>query len=395
MEPPLEVDFEDTAPAAGRNGTSPVGAPLVARPLTDFNLLARDDPSILLGNRYLSRGDGAILSSTSGMGKSSLSIQAAVSWARGLPLFGGLDPHGRKLRSLIFQSEDSDGDVAEVRHSIFHAEKMDAAEQAEVGERVKIVTDRIHRGASFHTELKRQVELHKPDIVWINPLLAFIGGDVNDAEAAGSFLREGLNSLNDPPRFAYIIVHHTSKPPKEKTDRKWNEVMYDMAGSADLTNWARAIISLRPADKQGNFNLVFAKRGVRAGYTKLEERTGGIKWPVPTTTIGIRHSGERMTVDGQEMGVIYWQACELSEETQTKSNAGRKKSVVFSDVAEAFAIGQSAATGFRVIHRAAKEIRPNIGVSAMIRVIDEAVEDGVLCLDKTNPKSPKYFVPKG
>lgn len=386
----MEVDFGDTQPAPDSKS-----APLVARPLTDFNLLARDDPSILLGNRYLSRGDGAILSSTSGMGKSSLSVQAAVTWARGLPLFGGLDPRGRKLRSLIFQSEDSEGDVAEVKHSIFHAEKLDASEQAEIGERVKIVTDRIHRGVSFHAELKRQVELHKPDIVWINPLLAFIGGDVNDAEAAGAFLREGLNSLNDPPRFAYIIVHHTSKPPKEKGDRKWNEVMYDMAGSADLTNWARAIISLRPAEKQGQFNLVFAKRGTRAGYTKLEEKAAGIKWPVPTTVIGLRHSSDRMVVAGQDLPVIHWQLCETSDEVAAKSNAGRKKSVVFSELVEAFAIGQAAATGFRVIHRAAKELRPNIGVSAMLRVIDEAVEDGVLNVDKTNPKSPKYYVSRG
>jgi hypothetical protein len=178
-------------------------------------------------------------------------------------------------------------------------------------------------------ELKRQIAIHKPDIVWINPLLAFIGGDVNDAKAAGEFLREGLNSLNEPASFAYIVIHHTAKPPKERADRKWNEVMYEMAGSADLTNWARFVISLRASETEGRFNLVLAKRGVRAGYTKPSV-TGNFKEPV--TVLGLRHSKERMEIEGQSLPVIHWEMCEAETEVKKAppQKPGRKQKYEFS-----------------------------------------------------------------
>jgi len=282
---------------------APATAGLQARPLSSFNLPTQGDPSILIGNRYLSRGDIAILASTSGMGKSSLSVQAATTWALGRPLFGGFAPNG-PLKSLFFQAEDGDGDIAEVRHSLEHAMALTPEERDIVSRNVLIVTDRVHRGLSFRAELQRQIAIHKPDLVWINPLLAFIGGDVNDSTDVGLFIREQLNSLNEPPQFAYVIVHHTAKPPKEKAQRQWNEVMYEMAGSADLTNAARAIMSLQALDTPGEFALRLAKRGLRAGCTKLSP-TGNVA--EPTTDIFLRHSKDRMTVSGQTLPVIFWE----------------------------------------------------------------------------------------
>lgn len=312
----IEMDFG--------SGEEPAKATdLIARPLFDFQIPPPGDPSVLLGNRYLSRGDLLILASTSGMGKSSLSLQAATTWALKRPLFGALQPH-LPIRSLFFQSEDNEGDIAEVRHSLAHAMKLTPEEQSHVGNHVKIVTDRIHRGLSFRQEVKRQLALFPADIVWVNPLLAFIGGDVNDAEAVGQFIREQLNSLNEPPTHAYAIVHHTAKPPKERTDRRWNEVMYDMAGSADLTNAARAILSLRPSDTEGQFNLVLAKRGVRAGYTKKVKGVinPGLTFDEPTTIIGLKHSRDRMLVDGRDLPVIHWEQSEVTTD-QPKNQGGR------------------------------------------------------------------------
>jgi hypothetical protein len=97
---------------------------LQARPLGSFKLPAPGDPSVLIGNRWLSRGDIAILASTSGMGKSSLSIQAATTWALGRDLFGGFKPH-RPIKSLIMQAEDGEGDIAEVKHSMYHRWTME------------------------------------------------------------------------------------------------------------------------------------------------------------------------------------------------------------------------------------------------------------------------------
>ena len=315
--PVAEEDWgSEPAPAVAPTG-------LIAKPLTDFSLPARNDSSVLIGNRYISRGDIVIIASTSGMGKSSLSLQMAAHWALGLPIFGGFQPNG-PLKSLIFQSEDSDGDVAEVWHSILHAMKLTPDQVTQVRSRVLIVTDRIHRGLSFRAEAKRQIELHSPDFVWVNPLLAFIGGDVNDSTDVGRFLREEMNSLNEPPKFAFNFIHHTAKPPKDRKDRQWNEVMYEMAGSADLTNAARAILSLQACEKQGHFKLVLAKRGARAGIKKLVPGTINpeIKIEQPALEVGLRHSGERMEVDGQNLPVIFWEEAPI-EADKPKHAGGR------------------------------------------------------------------------
>lgn len=369
---------------------------LPARKLDSFRLPQPGDNSVLIGNRYLSRGDGAILSSTSGMGKSSLALQAATTWALGRRLFGGFAPSG-PLRSLIFQSEDSEGDVAEVQLSLFHAMRLSDEERTQVGDRVRIVTDRVHRGPQFIEEIRRQIALFQPDIVWINPLLAFIGGDVNDAEATGAFLRDGLNGLNEPPRFAYIIVHHTAKPPKERQDRRWNEVMYDMAGSADLTNWARAIISLRATEKEGQFQLTLAKRGRRAGCTiRVPGKINpGIKFDESTTVLNIRHSTERFKPEDstEEMPVIHWEQFEPAPEAEgDDARMGRPRVGSFADFLPIFPVGIDRSRGFRQLKKAAVEIRPTIGNSALIRILDEAVECGRLKLDLRVPAQPKYYV---
>jgi len=325
---------------------SPRYTGLKSRPLTDFNLPAKDDPSVLIGNRWLSRGDIFILASTSGMGKSSLSIQAALTWGLGLPLFGGFHPR-QPLKSLIFQAEDGDGDIAEVRHSIEHAMKLTDEQKATVKSNVLIVTDRIHRGLGFRAEIIRQLAIHKPDLVWINPLLAFIGGDVNDSTDVGLFIREQLNSLNEPPTFAYGIVHHTSKPPKERKERQWNEVMYEMAGSAELTNASRAILALQASETEGEFKLILAKRGIRAGLTKPVPQGVGFRQE-PTITVTLRHSKDRMDVEGQNLPVIFW---ERGDDPAAKSKGGRKPSHALDKVRHKFPTESDRSCPIAKIHK--------------------------------------------
>jgi hypothetical protein len=188
------------------------------------------------------------------------------------------------------------------------------------------VTDRINRGPRFIAALRKHVEEFKPDLVWINPLQAFIDGDVTEAKDIGAFLREGLNGLNEPPRFGYIVIHHTTKPAtgKDKTERLWHEVMYDMAGGAELINWARGIISLRASETEGEFKLVLAKRGRRAGIVK-EVDCGTGKRPEPVTTIGLKHATGHFTPVGSvsQIPVIFWESCSVPADSSDKSKGGR------------------------------------------------------------------------
>ena len=280
-----------------------------AKGLFTFGIPAANDKSVLLGDRYLNRGDGAILSCSSGMGKSSMARQMATMWACGRA-FMGIKPNG-KLRSLEIQAEDSDGDIGEVALSIAHMEKFTEAEKTEINANVVIVTERVRRGPDFIDELRRLIRKHKPDLVWINPLQSFIEGDITEARDLSLFLHEGLNALNADQSFAFIIVHHTTKPPKgdqKKAGLSWNEIMYDMAGGALLINWARAIISLRPAEEKGEFNLILSKRGTRADVTRKVEQGAGFREEI-ITDIPLRWSKDLIEIPGREkrLRAIYWE----------------------------------------------------------------------------------------
>ena len=88
-----------------------------------------------------------------------------------------------------------------------------------------------------------------------------------------------------------VNIHHTNKPPSGMEKREWsgNELAYLGAGSAEWTNWARAVMALRSIGRHDVFQLVLGKRGARAGWTdEHEERSyarhiahsngGGIFW---------------------------------------------------------------------------------------------------------------------
>ena len=367
---------------------------LVGLPPSAFKVPLPGDPSILLGNRYLVRGDGAILVSTSGMGKSSMLILMAYLWALAMDFFG-VKPNG-PLRVLIVQSEDSEGDIAEVCVSIQIMLKLTPEQIALVDERVLIITDRIHRGPAFVTELGGHVRTFKPDLVMLNPLKAFFKGDLNSGEDAGDFLREGLNGLNTPGRFAYLIVHHAAKPPnsKDTKERKWSEVMYDMTGSAELTDWSRAVISLRATEQEGEFNLVFAKRGRRAGATVI---TGAAdQFEEIGTSIPIKHTKEMITPPGHTEAIpaIFWERRPLSdEEKEAKkvSKGGRPKKHHFDKFAPAFPTEAGKALGINALMR--EIVSKGFGAiskGALDKLIDDAVEERILI--RISRDDPRYYI---
>ena len=372
--------------AEGRAATEPV-------PLSSFAFPEDNDRSILLGDRFLNRGDSLVLSSTSGMGKSSLDLQMAATWALGRP-FHGIRCNG-PLKSLIIQAEDSDGDIAEVWLSIKHAMKLTDAEVALVSERVLIVTERVRRGQGFIDELRRLVARHRPDLVHINPLQSYIEGDVTESRDLGDFLRAGLNSLNEPPTFGYIVVHHTTKPATgdNRQERLHHEVMYDMAGGAEIINWARAIMSLRATDTPGDYNLVLAKRGPRAGVTKEVEAGAGVRDEI-VTTVPIKHSTDLIEIPGRKkrLRCIFWESREASaSSTSSTTKNGRPPTHQFSTFRPVFPKTQAEAAQFSALRRLCIPIRP-IGNNALARMIDDALADGILKCDNSDPGHPKYWV---
>jgi RecA-family ATPase len=213
-----------------------------------------DPRDTLLGQRWLCRKGGALFVAPSGHGKSVLAIQAANAWACGRTVFG-IKPNG-PLRSLIVQAEDDDGDLKEMGQSSYHI-GLSEREQEYVRENTLIEPLNDLSGSAFLDAVDGFLEQWSTDLLWINPLTAYLGADDKDTKASTLFLRNGLNPILRKHNCAAIIIHHTPKTKFARTDDyKPSDWMYRGAGAATITNWARAIMVIDPCEVQGIYKFI-------------------------------------------------------------------------------------------------------------------------------------------
>jgi hypothetical protein len=237
---------------------------------TNIIALAEIDPSVyeadtLLGNRFLCVEGGMLIVAPSGIGKSSAGVHQDTCWALGQPAFG-IRP-ARALRILCLQAENDDGDLAEMARGVCEHLALSVQERDVVRQNVIYVSERAATGSDFLRLLRALVRKHRPDIVRIDPLQAYAGGDVRDPAVTTPFLRNGLNPILHEFRCASIINHHTPKTIHRDTS-EWKAIdwMYAGAGNADITNWARAILVIDATNVHGVFMFHAAKRGSRIGW---------------------------------------------------------------------------------------------------------------------------------
>jgi len=293
-----------------------------------LNFKETEDPTQLLGKRWICRGGSALWVGSSGLGKSVLCLQAAITWAIAESFFG-INPHGNGLKSLIIQAENDEGDVAESIQGVFKAMNLTEKQKALVMANVTIVRDCTSTGEKFVDRVRRLVEKHKPDLVWIDPLLAFIGGDLSSQETASAFLRNMLNPLSLSAGFAWMLIHHTPKPVREGNGYQGADKAYSGFGSSELTNWARSVLTLAPCgdDAEGKriYRLEVTKRGKRSNLNS----TGIIAQNAVQPHANLRHS---------DVGLAWIAADEPEHKT-----AGRPEIVVnFEDYKHIVAKGISA-----------------------------------------------------
>lgn len=259
----IECRFDSLRSIHGRNGSDlPTATNLIA--------LAKTEPAdfevdSLLGNRFLCKEGGMLEVAPSGIGKSSAGVQQDIAWSLGRPAFG-IKP-SRPLRILTIQAENDDGDLAEMARGICDHLNLTDEERTLVGERVVYVKEKALTGDAFLRLVRRLVRKYKPDIIRLDPLHAYAGGDVRDPAVTTPFLRNGLNPILAEFHCAAIICHHTPKTTYRDTS-EWNATdwMYAGAGNADITNWARAILVIDATPVHGAFVFRAAKRGSRIGW---------------------------------------------------------------------------------------------------------------------------------
>lgn len=262
------------------------------------------DPSELLRYRFLSRGGSLMIIGRAGIGKSSLSMQAAFVWALGKPFFG-VAPAG-PIKSLIVQAENDPGDMALTRNGILTGLSVSHADSDAIFGRVHTVHIDDQTGDQFLATLNRLLDDHRPDLVWLDPLLAFCGCDVSDQEAMSAFLRTGLNPLLHRYDCAGVILHHESKPKADNAKQATGgvtDLSYASMGSSELANWPRGVLVLRSCGGDV-FELHAAKRGNK------------LRWVEPD---GSRKFSQHLA-HSKEHGVDYWREA-TPDEVAGKSSA--------------------------------------------------------------------------
>jgi hypothetical protein len=277
--------------------------PPAAKSLGDLKRRTVNDPNELLRTGYVCRGGGVLLAAPTGIGKSSWAMQAMILWAIGRACFG-ITPT-RPLKSLLIQAENDDGDLAEMRDGVIAGMDLTDEEKKMAMENVIVVQENTRIGKAFiDYTVEPLLELHKPDLLWIDPALSYIGGNASAQEAVGYFLRNLLNPLLTKHGCGCVVVHHTNKPSKGEEKSAWQagDFAYLGSGSAEWANWARAVLAIRSIGSHDVFELYAGKRGHRIGW---KDGDGKI-------------SRARFIGHATEPGVICWRDADEPESVKYK-----------------------------------------------------------------------------
>ncbi len=268
--------------------------------LTEFADCPPDPNATLLGNRYLCRQSGMLFVGSSGMGKSSALVQAAILWSLGRLAFG-IQPNG-PLSSVLIQAENDAGDMHEMAEGVMRSLELTAEDRAQVHERTWTRRESCMMGRLFLDKvLAPIVAVRRPDLVILDPLLCYCGCDPVDTAGILDFLQHGLNPILFRYNAGGLISHHTPKTNYRDTS-KWtpSDWMYAGMGGSATTNWARAVLAAESCGS-GVYRFRAAKRGPRIGWRDPEDgewqeerlfrhsRAGAIFWE-PATDQDLREA---------------------------------------------------------------------------------------------------------
>ena len=293
-----------TASSSSSTRTVPPPPPAAASPpppdrnatgIFDLQVEAADNSNELLRHRFLSRQGSLLLVGNTGIGKSSLTMQLMIHWALGRGCFDIVP--ARPLKSLLIQGENDIGDLVEMRDGVVASTQLTEEERNNVNRNIVVRHEYELCGQAFADEVLEPLLVHhQPDLVWLDPVLQYLGGDSNQQEVVGEFLRLQLGVLIKQHNCSVVLIHHTNKPSRNSQQNQQRQPAqlhaYDGAGSAEFSNWPRAVLSLLPTKVTGEYRLVAGKRGQRLRWVMPDQTT-------PCYQKLLRHS--------RQPGVICWE----------------------------------------------------------------------------------------
>ena len=235
--------------------------------IDDFlNANAEDMSDCLLGYRFLCTECPWLIIAASGVGKSVLAMQMAILFATGRDLWK-LKPH-KARKVVLIQAENNFLDLVEPAQSITRILGLSETEKADLRKNFRVISDDTHSGEGFVRLLSSICDRYKPEIVIVDPLMAYIGGEISKQEVCTKFFRNGINPVIHRHNIGLIVLHHTGKPRSKdlKNFERNTDLEYLGIGSSDITNWARAVSIIMPSQHDKNiYEFKHVKRGKRTG----------------------------------------------------------------------------------------------------------------------------------
>ena len=313
----LPAGGEPTAEATPATGTSPVGlfttegtesGEQVSAPRSSINpplkrvseleCIPADDPSYLLGNRLLRRGEMGGVVGPSGFGKSTTVCQMGMQWSIGEPALG-LVPLA-PMKVVMVQGENDEAEMCVLTSGIIEAGEFtpEQIEKVEANFVMAEVTTGDITNEGLIPLLKQYVEEHDADLVILDPLFVYYSGEINSASSLGKFLRDLAQEFKEMD-VAVLFVHHT---PKRKTAQGASsgslDPVYGSMGSSEFSNVARIIFTLDHHPKiPGGAKLMIGKRGGRSPWTDGDGKR--------VSEIHLKPSGNPETP--------FWKRCEMED----------------------------------------------------------------------------------
>ncbi|MCX6995733.1 MAG: AAA family ATPase [Kiritimatiellaeota bacterium] len=250
--------------------------------LADLEAYEVDPQAHLVGEGWLRAGAGALLTGGTGMGKSVLAEQIAVSVSAGVSILGCIRVH-RAARVLYVQAENDAETLKRDFCAIVEAVK---ANHATVQENLRIIHAYGLAGDGFGQFIREQMLKHRAELLMVDPYQAYIGGaDLNTSETFLNWIKP-IDAMMKETGYALLLVAHTPKP-KDRDNWTVRESVYMAAGSSVISNWARASAELtQVGTEDGRFRLRFSKNAERVGL--IDPEHGRI-----IRDLFIEHSGNR------------------------------------------------------------------------------------------------------
>jgi hypothetical protein len=245
-----------------------------------------DDKNAIFENRSLEYGQGGLLFGPSGCGKSTLAFQACTCWAAGLA--GAHIAPVKPLKIVILQTEDSVNDLRAYVDGIL-SEDCFTPEKITLVKENLIVPEPVSGGDPHYLRglLDLAANKYKPDLISLNPLLAFCAADYT--RELGSMLYTVIDPVIKAHHVGFLGVHHTPKP-FSKAGQSYGayDYQYLAAGDARIANWPRLSLQLEP----------LAVNPVLIACLRIAKRWQRIRWMnefgEPTRERFIKHSPDKI-----------------------------------------------------------------------------------------------------